>query len=83
MKIIRWAYKITLKSLTGYTSLWLRDFPYYDQRKKTQDTNRNTISWFFVWQFMVHSMISKSGQSGVVRINKNAWIGLENGNLGL
>ena len=38
MKIIGWPYQITLKSLTGHTSLWLTDFPYYDQRKK-QETN--------------------------------------------
>ena len=36
----------TLKSLTGHTSLWLTDFPYYGHKKK-QETNGITISWFF------------------------------------
>ena len=45
------------------TGLWLTDFPYYDHGKK-QETNGITISCFFVWQFMVHSMICMSGQPG-------------------
>ena len=36
---------------------------YYDHRKK-EETNGITMSCFFVWQFMVHSMICMSGQTG-------------------
>ena len=43
MKIIEWPYEIALKSLNDYTSLWLPDFSYYDQRKKS---NGITISCF-------------------------------------
>ena len=32
--------------------------------EKKQETNGITISCFFVWQFMVHSMICMSGQPG-------------------
>ena len=52
------------KSLTGHTSLWLTDFPYYGHRKKKQETNGIIISCFLVWQFMVHSMICMSVQPG-------------------
>ena len=62
-KVIRWPYKILLKSLTGQTNLRLTDFPYYDQRK-IQETKRITIGCVFVCQFMVHSMICMSGHPG-------------------
>ena len=55
MKIIRWPYKVPLKSLTGHTSLWLTDSPYHDQREQGKTS---------LWQFMVLSMISISGQPG-------------------
>ena len=58
MKIIVWPYKKTIKSLTGQTC-----FPYYGHWEK-QESNAITTSCFFVWQFMVHSMIWMSGQSG-------------------
>ena len=60
MKIIGWPYKITLKSVTGHTNLWLTDVLYYDNRKLIAVPQ----VVFFVWQFMVHSMICMSGQPG-------------------
>ena len=48
MKIIGWPYKITLKSLTGFISVMLTDFPYYDHRKK-QENNGIIISCFFLY----------------------------------
>ena len=76
MKIIGWPYNITLKSLTGYTSLWLTDFPYYDHRKKRQ-TNGITIGSFFVWQFMVHGMSCMPGQTGKTSKQHQISFGLE------
>ena len=68
MKIIGCPYKVPLKSSTGHTSLWLTDFPNYDHRKKKRKLMDLPLAVYFVWQFMVHSMICMSGQHGKYRI---------------
>ena len=39
--------------------------------RKKKENNGITISCFFVWQFMMHSMICISGQPGIK--NDKAW----------
>ena len=50
IKVINWPYKFMVDGL-----------PILCPLKKKQETNGITIG-FFVWQFMVHSMICISGQ---------------------
>ena len=77
MKIVGLPYKITLKSLTDHTSLWLTDFPYYDQKNRKLMVLPQAV--FFVWQFMVHRMICISGQPGNIdessMLIKCSWLG--------
>ena len=47
MKKISWLHIVSLKSLTGHTTLWLTDVPYYEHGKK-HETNGITKDFYVV-----------------------------------